>query len=186
MAICTGCKITCRKLCSKGGHGWCGYCEKATGSKTCNDCRAKQTQARKTSQSQATQSTAYQPPTTMRTIPVAQLPHQGMALSDMDVESRRDWLEAALAGLDEKIKSDSQYLRGRAQKGISRATDTLMSRHLQTLQAIYETLEAELDSYLVPAPLPATQVSHGHTGLLNPYPQNPPPVSSTGAGQPKP
>jgi len=94
----------------------------------------------------------------------------------MDIEERRDWLEDVLKGLKEKIESDSNYLQGRANRnqGVQRSTDVLMSRHLQVLRDIYNTLEAELDTYLVPPPL--GQPHTGYTGLITPqYPTNPQP-----------
>ena len=161
MTVCVGCGSDCRNRCSRRkSHGWCAHCRDVSGSSECCLCLAEKAalmQKRKTS-IQASRAAVAQSSSPVyipaQPVPILAFPFpgQGKSLSEMDEDIKHDWLWKATEALKEKIESDQQYLQKRAAQGSSTATDLLMSKHLQVLEAILETLEQELNEFILPQP----------------------------------
>lgn len=157
---CVLCHRPCRNTCSRGSHGWCANCRDASGYLECSRCRANKAAKAQHSlaaaqQSRAAVAAANAPvyvPSTPPAIPASQFPGSGKSLIEMDDDQRYDWLLSATKALQAKIDHDSAYLSRRAVRGTSTATDVLISGDLQNLQAILDTLQLELDEYLMPNP----------------------------------
>lgn len=170
---CVLCHRPCRNTCSRGSHGWCANCRDASGYLECSRCRANkaaksQHSKQAAQQSRAAVAAASAPvyvPSMQVAPPAAQFPGAGKSLSEMDDDEQYDWLLAATKALQAKIEHDSAYLTRCASRGTSLAPDVLISNDLQALQAILETLQLELDEYLMPKPSEPKEMTY--TEFLN-------------------